>query len=59
MERPENRNLQSKWEETIKKLKEYLKSLVFKRRKKIDEISETTDDEIAKTLKKKEEDGES
>ena len=38
------------------KLKEYLKSLLLKKHKKIDKISEITDDKIAETLQKEEED---
>jgi hypothetical protein len=56
METLEDKDLQLKWEETIQKLKEYLKSLLLKKRKKIDKISKITDDEIAQTLKKEEED---
>lgn len=56
METLEDKDLQLKWEETIQKLKEYLKSLLLKKRKKIDKISKITDDEIAETLKKEEED---
>lgn len=59
METLNDRDLQLKWEETIKKLKEYLKSLLLKKRKKIDRISEITDDKIAETLKKEEEDDDS
>lgn len=50
METPKDRELQVKWEEAIQKIKEYLKSLVFKKHKKIDKISDIMDEELAKTL---------
>ena len=53
MESLKYRELQSKLEETIQKLKDNLKSLFFKTHKKIDKISKKTDDKIAETLKKK------
>lgn len=59
METLKDEELQLKWEQTIQKLKEYLKSLMFKKTKKrIKDISDPTDEELSKTLKQEEdEDG--
>jgi hypothetical protein len=51
METPKDKEQQLKWEQTIQKIKEYLKSLIFKKTKKrIKDISDPTDEELSKTL---------
>ena len=51
METPKDRELQLKWEESIRKIKEYLDSLTFEQTKKnIKYISDPTSKELDKAL---------
>ena len=52
METPSHKESQWKWEESIQKIKEYLKSLILKKIKKdTKKISDITTDELSKTIK--------
>ena len=51
-----SKELQLQWEEYIEKLKDYLRSLSKKRRKKIKKISDTTDNNLADNLRHSKED---